>query len=1101
MYREQIEHLLGTTIYRRALSYYREGRVIASYSDEGTIDAVVKGSNDNRYRVRIVFDERGNLKDATCSCPYPYYCKHIGAVLLKFLEDREIYPGIKGRNFELPEKGGVAKKREDEIIPLEQVGEVKDKFFLNELLSGVPGYSSGYGESYGRIENGLWERHRFRPVFVLEESWSSLGENENVSGWVVKPYLRYVRRDGTLGRFENFDLDRLGLPINRGVREILSLLTVNGGEKYIDYYIDLFLPESSFGDAVDLYIKEGNEFRAIEFKRIEKTAITFTFSSLNFESARKVPYFQPVFRFYHNFHHGSEDFTTVKPPLKVSSLSRYFFIVEKKSGRILYLPPEMAEKHSFDMVTYRHFISNLLLSDVKYSYSMITELKGFVSSHSENFGNILEVHFPIKQIRLSYISPQPVVDLKPGFRSLEVKLFFKYGERIVDCEDVAELLIMEEKHEELVVAVRNREYEERWIHFLLNYLDSRRNATTFEIPGSVEEFLVKYGERLLEEGFELRRRGGKIGSVSGVYFFAEGKIDWLDVRVELETDKGDRIRVNPLEDSIEGLFLKKGDRYYLLKREDIEKLKSLFFHGKPEKAGIRIPTINLGLIDELYEDFANREDETLSNLRVLIEGLKNFRGIERVLPPANFKGVLRGYQQDGLNWLYFLYKYGVNGILADDMGLGKTVQALALFSVLKESGKLGNVLIVAPVSTLSNWIEEIRRFTPNITYYVHYGQKRLSGIESITARDITLVSYQTLRNDIGIFKGFSFNYLVLDEAQIAKNPLSKVYKALKLINAQHKLALTGTPVENTTVDLWAQMNLLNPGLLGSLSEFRERFAKPIERGGDRDTSELLRRRVRFFILRREKNTVLKELPPKEELVLYATMDTRQRKLYEGLKDFYRERVMNKLESDGLNRSSAVIFEALLRLRQVAILPSLVSEKYSDIPSCKVDLLKIKITEILSAGRKLLIFSQFRGALSLIREWLDSIGIKYSYLDGSTKNREEEIKRFQTKDDRRVFIISLKAGGLGINLTAADYVIIFDPWWNPAVETQAVDRSHRIGQVNRVIIYKLIAKDTIEEKILKLQEEKNSLVKDIVVSESGFFKSLDKDEILSLFEAS
>ncbi len=1097
MKEEQIEHLLGTTVYRRALSYYREGRVIASYSEEGIIDAIVRGSNDNRYKVRIVFDERGNFKEATCNCPYPYYCKHIGAVLLKFLEDREIYPSIKARNFELPEKRGIAKKHEDEVILLDSDEVRIGQKLSDELFSEVFRYGLGKGGSYNWSRGSL-EKQRFKLVFVLEEGWSSLGEDESLSGWVVKPYLRYVRKDGSLGRFESFRPDRLDFPVPENERELLSLLLSGDTEKSIDYYIELFLPdEKNFSGAqkygrLDLYIKGMTGFKPAKFRKIEKTVVTFSFSSLRLEGTEKVPYFEPVFNFYDT--EGSV--TSVKAPLKISMVSRYFFVVESSGGNILYLIPDLAT------IPYRRLVSRLLLRDIKYSYSMIVDLKDFISSHSSDFSNMLEVCFPVKRIRLTYISPRPVLDIRPKFMSLELRLLFKYGDRIVDYPDSAELLIIEEGGEELVVAVRGKEYERRWIYFLRDYLDSDVGGNeNVIVPGSVEDFLLKHGERLLEEGFELRKRGKRIGSASGIRLFAEGSIDWLDVRVELDTETGERVVVNPVTDRVEGLFLRKGDSYYLLKREDIERLKTLFLHGDLKGESVRIPISNLGIIDELYEDFVNKESETLLRLKTLIDKLKSFNGIQRIPPARGFKGRLRSYQQEGLDWLYFLYKYGINGILADDMGLGKTIQVLALFSVLKEHMELRNVLIVTPVSTLSNWVEEIKRFTPGLTFYVHYGQKRLREVNGIKNNDITLISYQTLRNDIGILKNFSFNYLVMDEAQIAKNPLSKVYKALRLVRAEHKLALTGTPVENTTVDLWAQMNLLNPGVLGGLSDFKEEFAKPIERDGDKEKSELLRRMVRFFILRREKESVLKELPPKEELILYATMDTRQRELYERVKNFYRGKVLEKLEREGINKSSMVIFEALLRLRQIAILPSLVSGEYSDIPACKVDLLKLKIGEILSSNHKLLIFSQFKGSLSIIREWLDSIGVRYSYLDGGTKNREGEIKAFQEEANRRVFIISLKAGGLGINLTAADYVIIFDPWWNPAVETQAIDRSHRIGQVNRVIIYKLITKDTIEEKIIELQRKKGALVKGIVTSENMFFKSLSPDEIASLFDVS
>ena len=395
--------------------------------------------------------------------------------------------------------------------------------------------------------------------------------------------------------------------------------------------------------------------------------------------------------------------------------------------------------------------------------------------------------------------------------------------------------------------------------------------------------------------------------------------------------------------------------------------------------------------------------------------------------------------------------------------------------------------------------QDIERFTPTLRTLFHRGFKRAAKQEALEGFDIIVLSYQTLRMDIKLFKKVPFTYLVLDEAQVIKNPSSQVNRCVRLIRAEHRLSLTGTPVENNTVELWAQMNFLNPGLLGSLAEFKRKFTRPIEERGSDFEGEVLKKTVYPFILRRKKEEVLADLPPKEEILLYVEMEPEQRRVYHEVRDYYRIKVSESLKEEGIGRSTALLFVALLRLRQAAIFPSLAAAEYEKVPSCKFELFKLTVDEILTEGHKVLVFSQFVRSLAILRDWVRKSGIDFCYLDGATHKREEEIHSFQENEQKKVFLISLKAGGLGINLTAADYVIIFDPWWNPAVEEQAVGRSHRIGQQNKVFAYKLITRDTVEEKILALQAKKKRLVEEIVSSEKAFFKSLNREDILHLFD--
>ncbi|MBA7536852.1 RNA polymerase-associated protein RapA [subsurface metagenome] len=662
---------------------------------------------------------------------------------------------------------------------------------------------------------------------------------------------------------------------------------------------------------------------------------------------------------------------------------------------------------------------------------------------------------------------------------------------------------------EYLAAARNKMYEKSCFLFLTSLMPEKsilRNTEDNQyapylliLSNGMDHFLINYGQKLLDKGFELRRKGKRIRSINRLSITISKNMDWLDMNIEMVDEKGEILALDINPDMFEGSFIRNEDTYYLLKERDIARLKELYKQGKVKQGKIQISRYNYTLIDELYEDIKNREDEEILKMRQIIQGLKNFSEIKKVRIPNKFKGVLRDYQKSGLNWLYFLNSFGVNGCLADDMGLGKTVQTLALLLKLKDEHKLKQALIAAPVSTLANWEEESKRFTPSLKVLVYHGSERSKKIKNIDDCDIILTSYHTLRNDVELLTERKLTYLILDEAQTVKNPSSQIHKCVRMLSSEHRLSLTGTPVENNTTELWALMNFLNPGLLGSLASFNRNFSRPIEEKESTYELELLKKTIFPFLLRRKKEDVLDDLPPKEEIIQYVEMGPAQQKIYNEIKEYYRKKVAESVDKGGVGQSAVVIFEALLKLRQAALFPVMAADKYKKIPSCKFDLLQIVLEEILSEGHKVLVFSQFLKSLSFIRKWVKHSGIDFTYLDGSTKDRAAQIKSFQTDVKKRVFLISLKAGGLGINLTAADYVILFDPWWNPAIETQAVDRSHRIGQTNKVITYKIITRNTVEEKILKLQEKKKKLVQEIITTEKGFFKSLARKDIMNLFE--
>jgi non-specific serine/threonine protein kinase len=574
------------------------------------------------------------------------------------------------------------------------------------------------------------------------------------------------------------------------------------------------------------------------------------------------------------------------------------------------------------------------------------------------------------------------------------------------------------------------------------------------------------------------------------------EIDWFDLELVIDFD-GVSLTLAELKKALqkEKKFVRLRDGSIArLPEKLIQKFQYLIEFGQTSNSSIRFRDHHLSFVDKLLEQTDNREIDELSQTK--LNKLEEFTRIRKYNLPKNLKGELRDYQRAGYNWLNFLKDFSFGGCLADDMGLGKTVQTLTLLQNEINKKNLPN-LIIAPTSVLFNWQREIEKFTPEITYMLHYGTKRTRDTRRLRNKQLILTTYGHLRRDSNFLAEIDFHYIILDESQNIKNPQSETAQAARNLQAKNRLALTGTPVENNTMELWSQFSFLSPGLLGSQNFFKDNFMRPIERDQDVQVASTLKRLIFPFILRRTKEEVVKELPPKVEDIIYSPMSEAQQKIYEQVRDTYRNTILAEIESKGLNKSKMRVLEGLTKLRQVSCHPSLVNGKFND-EAGKFEALKMMIDEIISENHKVLVFSQFVQMLSIIKNYLEEEEIDFAYLDGSTKDREGAVQKFQSDDTIKIFLISLKAGGVGLNLTAADYVIHYDPWWNPAVEMQAVDRAHRIGQTKKVFAYKLITKDSVEEKILQLQQQKKELVEKLITTEGGFFKSLTKNDIVSLF---
>ena len=573
-------------------------------------------------------------------------------------------------------------------------------------------------------------------------------------------------------------------------------------------------------------------------------------------------------------------------------------------------------------------------------------------------------------------------------------------------------------------------------------------------------------------------------------------IDWFDLSASAGEDL-DLSRVDTADQLFRHGFVRNEGRIIYIGAEEAEKLREVLALLDPSQRTPRVSRLDVHGAEVLEGLAGEGAPIELRRTAEIARALAAPTSLERVPAPRGFTGKLRDYQLVGYGWLSYLAEHGLNGCLADDMGLGKTVQALAFLQRIAEREQKGPALVVAPVSTLRNWQAEASRFTPGLRTHVHHGTGRPREAACFETVDLVIVSYATLRVDRDLFGERRWNVIILDEAQSIKNPASQSFGVVKTLESEHRFTLTGTPLENSVIDLWSQVDFLEPGLLGSLQRFRKRFGSAVAGAPDPERDRL-RRLVKPFLLRRTKDVVEQSLPSKEEVLLYAEMGPRQQAAYDALKADFRRRISGALAAKGIAGSGALIFEGLLRLRQAACFPAQANPTLKSVPSAKLEVLEDLLGEIVAEGHRVLVFSQFVQSLKAIAAVMDARGLRYEYLDGATRNRQDVIDRFQADASVPLFLLSLKAGGLGINLTAADYVVLFDPWWNPAVERQAVDRSHRIGQRKPVFVYRLVTRGSIEERILELQEKKRALAAELIEENPRSLLALDEAELLGLF---
>ncbi len=697
--------------------------------------------------------------------------------------------------------------------------------------------------------------------------------------------------------------------------------------------------------------------------------------------------------------------------------------------------------------------------------------------------------------------PRPRLVVRPPARGrpgghLRSEVSFEYRGTAIGAADPARGAFLAR---ERVFVLRDRDAEQRAAAQLrqLGFRPSResaapdaRGAAVLELaPGRLPRAvrtLVLEGWHVEVEGRVYRHPGAlRIEVTSGIdWFDLGGTVEFGDVAAPLPAvlaavRRGETIV--PLGDGT----------YGVLPEEWLARYGLLAGLGTPEDGRLRLRRGQVGVLDALLASQPQATwDEAFARAR---EELRRFERVAPADPPPAFAGRLRGYQREGLGWLHFLGRLGWGGCLADDMGLGKTVQALALLASRAHPARARRPsLVVVPRSLVFNWKQEAARFTPQLRVLDHTGVGRAAPGEHFREYDVVLTTYGTLRRDAAALAAVEFDYIVLDEAPAIKNAGTQTARAARALRGAHRLALSGTPVENHLGELWSLFEFLNPGMLGAASVFR--LAGAGAREPSPETRALLARALRPFILRRTKEQVLRELPPKSEQTLYCELDAPQRAVYDELRDHYRRTLLARVAREGLNRATLQVLEALLRLRQAACHPGLIDRSLRDEPSAKLEVLLPRLAEVAEGGHKALVFSQFTSLLGIVRDRLDRAGVPYEYLDGRTRDRAARVRRFEEDGACRLFLVSLKAGGLGLNLTAADYVFLLDPWWNPAAEAQAIDRTHRIGQTRPVLAYRLIARDTVEEKVLALQETKRELARAIITQDNSLVRALRREDL-------
>ncbi|GHA13713.1 DEAD/DEAH box helicase [Oceanisphaera arctica] len=1062
---DDIQQLTDPAAFKRGEAYFRQNKVIFSNLDEvhEQIIAEVRGTEPYPYEVFLFWE--GDTLTSDCSCPVGYNCKHGVAAGMQWLSKAKAPGNAKSpNNTKAPDKAKASDK-------------APGKSSLTQWLAALP---TDTAPDTGTTE---LQPARHYLLYRLEHHQGQ---------FVLALYKSYLKKDGSWGQQKSYyvnayhlswDTPDFYLPEDLITLKQLPALTYNSAMLSLQGE-DGYLALTRLLSSQRLMPVFGNQ----PLQQAEPRALNWAWQETNAGQ-------QLVARL-----DGLTDWQllAVNPPCYLNRKKAIIgdIITPLSSDRIAHLcdmPPVPKEQMAITAAHLRRAFTPEQLP-------------------LEQEPELVTADTPIPHLTLTMAQTQEGLP-QPG-----AQLHFEYSgivQRPCYFSNFPEQAQIHDHGGHQYLVKRNKAAENGYCDQLYD-LGLWPSAELDELwtPDTHDDIqIVRQWQALLEQDVpELERQGWRIGKAPDYRFeIHDARFDielqdqhsgWFDFSLGLQL--GDT-KLDTMEvigawlqaDMPAELLLPVGDDWLRVDTQPLWTLRDLLmelFDQSRLNQPVTLPGFQAAQLQGLELD-ARQAPLT----RAMMAQLQNFTGLQPVPVPAGLRAELRPYQQQGLNWLGFLHRYGLGGILADDMGLGKTLQALALIQHLKETDQLQQpAMILAPTSLVGNWQHEASRFTPDLRVLIIHGPQRHAAFEQIDDHDLVITTYPLLLRDSEHYAQQHFGVLVLDEAQAIKNPITKVAQRVRELKGGLRLCLSGTPLENHLGELWALMDFVLPGLLGGRSRFNRNYRQPIETDGNRQRQQELGQRLAPFMLRRTKAEVVKELPEKTEITQYVELQGKQRALYESIRVSMEKRLRTLVAQKGMARSHIEFLDALLKLRQACIDPRLVKlEKAADIKEhAKLDWLSDALPRMLEEGRHILVFSQFTEVLGLIEADLKQQNISYSKLTGKTRKRQEAINRFQ-QGEARIFLISLKAGGSGLNLTAADVVIHVDPWWNPAVENQATDRAHRIGQDKPVFVYKLVAADTVEERIQQMQQQKQALA-DALFSDAGSAGlPSDADSLLAL----
>lgn len=1057
-----LANLFDVRTFQRGSAYFKQGRVLSfkEHKNEKQVDARVRGSGSKIYKVGITAEP--DFLDFHCTCPVGLYCKHALAVALYWLE----LNAAEQANF-FTEQTPPAEVTSKQKQPLKQwlealppspehmpplmplLGKHQLLYFLTVTDGGQASVTirkaylkkSGEWSQITHYSPNLYELsfQRTKHLQPIDISILNLIDHDRSSGFdfCLSGKQGFVALTEML-RSNRLLLDKSYKPLEQGAEQSLSIRWEPVDEQHLK--LSLKLSESEHWQLIPTdppcYLDQKNAL------------IGPIQSSIDLDRLRHLLKFPEV---------RQDELQRAAASLRLNFSKEQLPLPEEPNFReVSILKPKLTLVSSQGI---EPPIPGLLLSYM-YEDLEIPAINERVSSAPQT----REQKGITYILRRNHLQEQAALERLPRLALIAFEdLHENYPFWTVQHKTTSELF---QKWQQLLDQVLPQLQEEGWLIETdpSYHLKTSHAQLNFAIKDSTKHWF-EFSLKITHGNYQLST------TELVATWLEEGRPDRLVIPVEDEWIELDTQPLQPLHDLLLAL--------YRSKKLDQE---------------ARLPAFQAAQLDAI-----NLDDRQAPLTQKLIQKLKDFAGLEQVPVPEHLNATLRPYQQEGLNWLNFLHQYGFGGILADDMGLGKTLQSLALTQHLKNHQQLKKpVLVIAPTSLMGNWRREAQQFTPQLKVLVLHGAERHSQFTQIKRSDLVITSYPLIARDLKQHLKHSYTLLILDEAQTIKNPRTQAAKNVREIKAASRLCLTGTPLENHLGELWALMDFALPGLLGGEKTFKEIYRSPIENDGDEAARKQLVKKVSPFMLRRDKSQVVKELPEKTEILEYVELEGEQRQLYESVRMSMEKRIRDLIKKQGMARSHIEFLDALLKLRQACIAPELVKlDKASGIKaSAKLKWLEHKLPEMLEEGRKILIFSQFTQALTLIEKQLKKQRLGYTKLTGQTRKRQEAIDAFQ-QGAVDVFLISLKAGGSGLNLTQADTVIHLDPWWNPAAESQATDRAYRIGQDKPVFVYKLVANQTVEEHIQTMQKEKQALADQLFVATTKASAPQNKDDLLEL----